>query len=155
MILLIHFTIGMIYFTIKNWMLIIKQWLAKDWHAQMPHIKCVTLWRRTVQYLDRKLWFSPWKVELFIELIGQIKKIIHSETVGSASSVKNDKQTEWNELLCKIIILASFTKINQAEHSQKIMIFERQFDMQNKTVPISMVVFYFWKGSENCTNYPR
>ena len=54
------------------------------------------------------------KVELFIDLIREIKKIIDKKTVGSASSVTDDMNTEWNQLLSKIIILASFTKLNQA-----------------------------------------
>ena len=57
------------------------------------------------------------KVDMFKDLIGKIKKIISEEnkTVGSASSVTDAEYIEWNKLLCQIIILASFTKINQAE----------------------------------------
>ena len=58
------------------------------------------------------------------QLIGELKEIISKKTkedvpeIGSASSVTDDKYTEWNKVLCKIIILASFTKINQAEFWQ-------------------------------------
>ena len=63
---------------------------------------------------DRRVQSSPTKVELFIELIGQVKVILDSKIVGSASSVTEESYNEWNEVLCKIIILASFAKINQA-----------------------------------------
>ena len=62
------------------------------------------------------------KVDLFKDLIGKLKEIMSKKTgeeqvleIGSASSVTDEKYTVWNELLCQIIILASFTKINQAE----------------------------------------
>ena len=56
---------------------------------------------------------NPIKAKVFIDLIGQLKKInFDYENAGSSVSEENEK--EWNEVLCKIIILASFTKMNQA-----------------------------------------
>ena len=77
---------------------------------------------RHFQKLYHHISIKSLKVDLFKDLIGKIKEIMSKKTgeeqvleIGSASSVTDDKYTEWNELLCKIIILASFTKINQAE----------------------------------------
>ena len=66
-----------------------------------------------------KFWSSPSKVELFKELIGELKNINEKGPTESCSSVSEDMYGSWNETLCKIIILASFTKINQAKFKKK------------------------------------
>ena len=81
------------------------KWTSKQERDNMIYLSLHRIYHISIKSL---------KVELFKDLIGKIEKIIYSDTVGSASSVTNDVYTEWNELLCKIIILASFTKINQA-----------------------------------------
>ena len=83
---------------------------------------CIGLWIKACHYLNKfddlyhDISIKSLKVDTFKDLIGKIKKIISEENkaVGSASSVPDTKYTEWNKLLCQIIILASFTKINQA-----------------------------------------
>jgi len=87
---------------------------------------CIALRIKACDYLNKfdalyhHISIKSFEVDLFKDLIGKIKKIISEErkTVGSASSVTDAKYTEWNKLLCQIIILASFTKINQAEFWQ-------------------------------------
>ena len=68
---------------------------------------------------QRLFWSSPSKVELFKELIGELKNINEKGPTESCSSVSEDMYGSWNETLCKIIILASFTKINQAKFKKK------------------------------------
>ena len=59
------------------------------------------------------IWKNPVKAKVFNDLIGKLKEInTNYENAGSSVSEENEK--EWNEVLCKIIILASFTKMNQA-----------------------------------------
>ena len=77
---------------------------------------------RHFQKLYHHISIKSLKVDLFKDLIGKLKEIMSKKTgeeqvleIGSASSVTDEKYTVWNELLCQIIILASFTKINQAE----------------------------------------
>ena len=55
---------------------------------------------------------SPTQAEVFKDLIGQLKKInTHSD--AEFLLVSKDEFLSWNEILCKVIILASFSKINQ------------------------------------------
>ena len=64
------------------------------------------------------LWKKSFKVHLFVDLIGKLKNIIDSEKEVDEKESKPCESSvpeEWNELLCEIIILATFTKIKKAE----------------------------------------
>ena len=61
---------------------------------------------------------NPIKAEVFNDLIGQLETITTLyETVGS--TISEETYFRWNQVLCKIIILASFSKINQVEFWQQ------------------------------------
>ena len=62
---------------------------------------------------------TSFKVDLFVDLIGKLRDIIkeaqrYDFDIRGWSSIPDHILTQWNELLCEIIILASFTNINQA-----------------------------------------
>ena len=61
------------------------------------------------------------KVHLFVDLIGKLKDIIDSKKEVDQKESKPCESSvpdEWNELLCEIIILATFTKINKVQFRQ-------------------------------------